>query len=45
MTFWTNKTGERASRANVPQLIERMAHVLASREVRQETFETVHEQR
>ena len=45
VTFWTNEADERASRANIPQLIEGMAHVLASREVRQETFETVHEQR
>src|SRR5687767_15342498 len=45
VTFWTNETDERASRANIPQLIERMDHVLASREVPQESFETVHEER
>jgi hypothetical protein len=45
VTFWTNEADERASRVNIPWLIEGMAHVLASNEVRQETFETVHEQR
>ena len=45
VAFWTNEADERASRANIPRQIEAMAHVLASRDVRQETFETVHEQR
>jgi hypothetical protein len=45
VTFWTNESDERASRANIPLLIEGMAQVLATREVRQETFEAVHEQR
>jgi hypothetical protein len=45
VTFWTNEADERASRANIPRLIEGMAHVLATHDVRQETFETVHEQR
>ncbi len=45
VTFWTGEAEERASRANVPKLIERMADVLATHEVRQEIFETVHEQR
>jgi len=45
VTFWTSEADESASRANVSKLIEVMAHVLASHEVRQESFETVHEQR
>ena len=45
ITFWTNEADERASRANILRLIEGMAHVLATHEVRQETFEAVHEQR
>ena len=45
VTFWTNESDERASRANISRLVEGMAHVLASHDVRQETFETVHEQR
>ena len=45
VTFWTSEADERASRANVPKLIDAMADVLAKHEVRQETFETVHEQR
>jgi heme-degrading monooxygenase HmoA len=44
VTFWENEQDERASRANLPRLIEGMAHVLASDEVYQETFEVVHEQ-
>lgn len=44
MTFWENEQDERASRTNIPRLIEGMAHVLASDEVYQETFEVVHEQ-
>lgn len=44
VTFWENEDDEWASRANIPRLIEGMAHVLASHEVRQEIFETVHEQ-
>jgi hypothetical protein len=43
--FWTDAIDERASRADIPQPIEGMAHVPASRDVRQETFEAVHEQR
>jgi heme-degrading monooxygenase HmoA len=44
VTFWENEQDERASRANVPRLVEGMSHVLASEEVYQETFEVVHEQ-
>jgi hypothetical protein len=45
VTFWTSEAEERACRANVPELIERMADVLATHDIRQETYETVHEQR
>jgi heme-degrading monooxygenase HmoA len=44
VTFWENEEDERASRANVPRLVEGMSRVLASEEVHQETFEVVHEQ-
>ncbi len=44
VTFWDNEADERASRANIPDSVEKMAHVLASREVYQETFESVHDQ-
>ena len=44
VTLWENGEDERASRANVPRLVEGMSHVLASEEVYQETFEVVHEQ-
>lgn len=44
VTFWSNAADERASRANIPDLIERMADVLASPDVYQETFEVVHDQ-
>ncbi len=43
VTFWENEDDERASRANIPRLIEGMSYVLASHDVYQETFETVHE--
>ena len=43
VTFWENEADERESRANIPRLIEGMSHVLASHDVYQETFETVHE--
>src|SRR5688572_10753074 len=36
VTFWTDEATERASRANIPQLIDRMANVLASHDIRQE---------
>lgn len=36
---WENEDEERASRANIPPLVEGMAEVLASPEVQQETFE------
>ena len=45
VTFWQDEAVERASRAKIPMLIERMAHVLADQQVRQATFEVVHEQR
>jgi hypothetical protein len=44
VTFWENEAGEKASRANIPRLIEGMSPVLASKEVYQEVFEVVHEQ-
>jgi heme-degrading monooxygenase HmoA len=44
VTFWENEEDERASRANIPRLVEGMSHVLASEEVYHETFEVVHEQ-
>ena len=45
VTFWENEADEKASRANIPRLIEGMSQVLASEEVYQEVFEVVHEQR
>jgi hypothetical protein len=44
VTFWENEADERASRTNIPGLVERMADVLTSSEVYQETFEGVHDQ-
>ena len=44
VTFWENEADEKASRANIPRLIEGMSQVLASKEVYQEIFEVVHEQ-
>jgi hypothetical protein len=44
VTFWENADGERSSRTNISGLVERMANVLASNEVYQETFECVHDQ-
>ncbi len=44
VTFWENEQDEESSRANIPRLVAGMAHVLASDEVYQETFEVVHEQ-
>jgi hypothetical protein len=44
VTFWRNEADERASRANIPRLVEGMSHVLASDDVYQETFEVIHEQ-
>ncbi len=44
VTFWTNAAAERASRANIAGLVERMADVLASDEVDQEICEAVHDQ-
>ncbi len=44
VTFWTNAADERASRANISGLVERMADVLASTDVYQEIFEPVHDQ-
>ena len=43
MTFWDTDEHERGSRANIPRLIEGMAHVLATHDVQQEIFESVHE--
>ncbi len=44
VTFWENEADERASRANIAGLVERMADVLASDEVDQEICEVVHDQ-
>ena len=44
VTFWENEADDKASRANIPHLIEGMSQVLASEEVYQEVFEVVHEQ-
>jgi hypothetical protein len=44
VTFWENEADEEKSRANIPRLVEGMSHVLASHDVYQETFESVHEQ-
>ncbi len=44
VTCWTNEADERASRANIAGLVERMADVLASDEVDQEICEAVHDQ-
>ena len=44
VTFWENEADERASRANIAGLVERMADVLASDEVDQEICELVHDQ-
>jgi quinol monooxygenase YgiN len=44
VTFWENEADEEKSRANIPRLVEGMSHVLASYDVYQETFESVHEQ-
>ncbi len=44
VTFWENEADERASRANIAGLVERMAEVLASDEVDQEICEVVHDQ-
>ena len=44
VTFWENAADEQASRMNIPGLVERIADVLASTEVYQETFESVHDQ-
>jgi heme-degrading monooxygenase HmoA len=44
VTFWENEADERASRANIAGLVERMADVLASDDVDQEICEVVHDQ-
>ena len=44
VTFWENDADERASRANIAGLVERMADVLASAEVDQEIAEVIHDQ-
>ena len=43
VTFWENEADEKASRANIPRLVEGMSQVLASHDVYQEIFEDVHE--
>jgi hypothetical protein len=42
VTFWASEDDERRSRANIPSLIENMAHLLTAQEVHQETLEIVH---
>jgi len=44
VTFWDTAEHERASRADVPALITGMAHVLATHEVSQHSYERVHDQ-
>ncbi len=44
VTFWETEADERASRANIAGLVERMADVLASEEVFQVICEVVHDQ-
>src|SRR4051812_39617601 len=44
VTFCKNEADEQASRANIPRLVERTSHVLASQEVYLETFELVYDQ-
>jgi hypothetical protein len=44
VTFWDTAEHEQASRANIPALIEGMAHVLGSHEVSQRSYERVHDQ-
>jgi heme-degrading monooxygenase HmoA len=44
VTFWDTAEHEQASRANIPALITGMAHVLASPDVTQRTYERVHDQ-
>ena len=44
VTFWENPADERASRANIAGLVERMADVLASTDVDQEIAEVIHDQ-
>jgi heme-degrading monooxygenase HmoA len=44
VTFWENEADERASRANIAGLVERMAEVLASTDVDQEIAEVIHDQ-
>ena len=43
VTFWDTADHERGSRANIPRLIDGMAHVLSSHDVEQESFERVHD--
>jgi heme-degrading monooxygenase HmoA len=44
VTFWEHDAAERASRANIAGLVERMADVLASTDVEQEIAEVIHDQ-
>jgi heme-degrading monooxygenase HmoA len=43
VTFWNTEADEKASRANIPRLIDNMGDLLAADEVHQETLEVVHE--
>ncbi len=44
VTFWDSSEHERASRANIPALINGMADVLATTDIRQHSYERVHDQ-
>ncbi len=43
VTLWETQADEKTSQANIPGIMENMAHVLAGREYRQETFEVIHD--
>jgi heme-degrading monooxygenase HmoA len=44
VTFWETPEDEIESRASVPGLLEKMGNVLATKDVRQEAFDVVHDQ-
>ncbi len=43
VTLWETQADEKTSRANIPGIMENMAHVLSGSEYRQETFEVIHD--
>lgn len=45
VTLWASEAEERASRANLQGLLDQMGDLLASRDVRQENLELLHEER